>query len=65
MTVSVGAPRLPTQARYDRERFYETDTMSDKNTERGEKRGVLGTGRAKELDKDADAAAADDDESEG
>ena len=39
--------------------------MSDKNTERGEKCGVLGTGRAKELDKDADADAADDDESEG
>lgn len=46
-------------------RFYENDLMSDKNTERGEKRGVLGTGRAKELDKDADADAADDDESEG
>ena len=43
-------------------RFYETDTMSNKNTERGEKRGVLDTGRAKELDKDADADAADDDE---
>jgi len=40
--------------------------MSNTNTERGAKRGVLGTGRAKELDKtkDADADAADDDESE-
>ena len=37
--------------------------MSNKNTERGEKRGVVDTGRAKELDKDdADADAADDDE---
>ena len=42
--------------------------MSDKNTERGEKRGVLGTGRANKLDKtkdanvDADADAATDEE---
>ena len=37
---------------------------SDK--ERGEKRGVLGTGRAKELDKTKDADAdADDDEPDG
>ncbi|WP_254921616.1 hypothetical protein [Halorubrum sp. Ea1] len=41
--------------------------MSNKNTERGEKRGVLGTGRAQKLDKtkDADADAADDDDEEG
>jgi len=43
--------------------------MTDKNTERGEKRGVLSTGRAKDLDKtkDADADAADDkdDDAEG
>jgi len=43
--------------------------MTDKNTERGEKRGVLSTGRAKDLDKtkDADAAAAndEDDDAEG
>ena len=40
--------------------------MSDKNTERGEKRGVLGTGRAQKLDKtkDADADADDDDDEE-
>ena len=37
-----------------------------KNTERGEKRGVLGTGRAKQLDKTKDADAdADDDDGEG
>jgi len=37
--------------------------MTDKNTKCGEKRGVLSTGRAKELDKtkDADADAADED----
>jgi len=36
--------------------------MTDKHTERGAKRGVLATGRAKDLDKtkDADADAADD-----
>jgi len=42
--------------------------MSDTNRERGEKRGVLGTGRAQKLDKtkDADADADDEDEqSEG
>ncbi|WP_277985600.1 hypothetical protein [Haloarcula hispanica] len=42
--------------------------MTDKNAERGEKRGVLSTGRAKSLDKtkDADAdAAEDDDDDEG
>ncbi|GAB6863204.1 hypothetical protein ACFR97_10220 [Haloplanus litoreus] len=40
--------------------------MTDSNHERGEKRGVLSTGRAKSLDKtkDADADAADDDEDE-
>ncbi|MFC7173057.1 hypothetical protein ACFQL0_21340 [Haloplanus litoreus] len=47
----------------------ETDSyrhMTDSNHERGEKRGVLSTGRAKSLDKtkDADADAADDDEDE-
>jgi len=38
--------------------------MTDNNPERGEKRGVLSTGRAKELDKttDADADADDDDD---
>ena len=35
--------------------FYET--MSDDDSERGEKRGVLGTGRAKKLDKTKDADA--------
>ncbi len=35
--------------------------MSNKNTERGEKRGVLSTGRAKDLE-DADADADDDDD---
>lgn len=37
---------------------------SNKDTARGEKRGVLSTGRAKSLDKtkDADATAADDGE---
>jgi hypothetical protein len=41
--------------------------MTDKNTERGEKRGVLSTGRAKQLDKtkDADADADDDDDEDG
>lgn len=41
--------------------------MTDKNAERGEKRGVLPTGRAKNLDKtkDADAEAAEDDDEEG
>jgi hypothetical protein len=40
--------------------------MSDKNTARGEKRGVLATGRAKQLGKtkDADADAADDEDEE-
>jgi len=40
--------------------------MSNTNKKRGEKRGVLGTGRAQKLDKtkDATADAADDDESE-
>jgi len=39
--------------------------MSNKNTERGEKRGVLGTGRAKKLDKTKDADADADDEQDG
>lgn len=55
----------PTPLREARPGAILRDHMSNKNTERGEKRGVLGTGRAKELDKDADADAADDDESEG
>jgi len=38
--------------------------MTDKTTERGEKRGVLGTGRAKELDKIEDADADADNDSE-
>jgi len=44
-------------------------TETNKNTERGEKRGVLSTGRAKDLDKskdaDADADADDDTDDEG
>ncbi|CAL92473.1 hypothetical protein BJ1_gp51 [Halorubrum virus BJ1] len=41
--------------------------MSNETTKRGEKRGVLGTGRAQKLDKtkDADADADDDDDEEG
>jgi hypothetical protein len=41
-------------------------TETDKDTARGEKRGVLSTGRAKQLDKteDADADAADDDDAQ-
>ena len=39
--------------------------MTDKNTERGEKRGVLSTGRAKDLDKTKDAADDKDDDAEG
>lgn len=40
--------------------------MSNKTKERGEKRGVLGTGRAKQLDKTKDADAdADNDDAEG
>ena len=35
--------------------------MTNKNHERGTKRGVLSTGRAKDLE-DADAEAADDDQ---
>jgi hypothetical protein len=40
--------------------------MTDSDNQRGEKRGVLSTDRAKSLDKtkDADADAADDDEHE-
>jgi hypothetical protein len=40
--------------------------MTEKDTARGEKRGVLSTGRAKTLDKtkDADADADDTDEEE-
>ena len=33
--------------------------MTEKDTERGEKRGVLSTGRAKKLDKTKDADATD------
>ncbi|WP_280178009.1 hypothetical protein [Halorussus marinus] len=38
--------------------------MSNNDSKRGKKRGVLGTGRAQKLDKttDADADAADDDD---
>lgn len=41
--------------------------MTEKDTERGEKRGVLSTGRAKKLDKtkDADAESDRDDDEEG
>jgi|AntDeeMetagen285_2_1112576.scaffolds.fasta_scaffold13103_2 hypothetical protein len=40
--------------------------VSDSNKERGEKRGVLGTDRAKELDKTKDGDAdADNDDEEG
>ena len=39
---------------------------NDKTTKRGEKRGVLGTGRARKLDKTKDADAdADDEQDEG
>jgi hypothetical protein len=38
--------------------------MSDTNDKRGEKRGVLGTSRAKELEKTKDADADADDDSE-
>jgi hypothetical protein len=40
--------------------------MSETDSQRGGKRGVLGTGRAKQLDKtkDANADAANDDEEE-
>ncbi|WP_254766513.1 hypothetical protein [Salinilacihabitans rarus] len=34
--------------------------MTEKHTERGEKRGVLSTGRAKQLDKTKDAVADSD-----
>ena len=38
----------------------------NKNQERGEKRGVLSTGRSKDLaEEDADADAANDDDDEG
>lgn len=54
-----GSPGSPREARPGH-----NDTMSNSN--RGEKRGVLGTGRAKELDKTKDADAdADDDGSDG
>jgi len=57
MTVGAPTPR----ARFDRDtRILD---MSNKNHERGEKRGVLSTGRAKQLDtENADADAADDEE---
>lgn len=39
---------------------------TNKNQERGEKRGVLSTGRSKDLEtEDADADAANDDDDEG
>ncbi len=51
-----GATRLPC-ARLDRAHVL---TMTNKNQEHGEKRGVLSTGRARKL-QDADTDAADDD----
>jgi|GEM_PF-749593 len=59
MTVSTGAPRLPVRARPDRDIL----TMTNSDKQRGEKRGVLSTGRARKLE-DADADADDDDEQE-
>jgi len=59
-----GSTRLPC-VRFDRARRI-LRHMTDSNDERGDKRGVLSTDRAKSLDKtkDADADAADDDEHE-
>lgn len=53
-------------ARFDRAGLDFQITMTEKDTERGAKRGVLDTGRAKQLDKtkDADADAADENEEE-
>lgn len=61
-----GAPRLPC-ARFDRDTRHTDSDMTNKNQQRGEKRGVLSTGRAKELDtEDADAdAATEGDNDEG
>ncbi len=61
-----GAPDSPVRGTTG----HGTTTMSDKTTsQRGEKRGVLGTGRAQQLDKtkdaDADAADEDDEDAEG
>jgi len=64
--MTLGAPDSPVRGTTGHE-FYES-MSNDSNSKRGEKRGVLGTGRAQKLDKtkDADAAAADEDEnSEG
>lgn len=58
-----GAPDDPREVRPGSQDYR--PHMTDK-TKRGEKRGVLSTGRAKQLDKtkDADADAADEDESD-
>jgi len=60
MTVGAPTPR----ARFDRDcRILD---MTNKSKERGEKRGVLSTGRAKELDtEDADATADDEEDADG
>ncbi|GGO01758.1 hypothetical protein GCM10009030_35780 [Haloarcula pellucida] len=59
-----GAPDSPVRGSTGTQRILD---MTDKNAERGEKRGVLSTGRAKNLDKtkDADADADEDDDGEG
>ena len=58
-----GVPGSPREVRPGANGLFD-HAMTD-NTERGEKRGVLSTGRAKALDKTKDADAdADDDEEE-
>jgi len=49
-------------ARHDRDPSSTMTSNSDK--ERGEKRGVISSGRANDLDADTDNAANDDDEEE-
>ena len=56
-----GAPDSPVRGTTGHE-FYET--MSDSNSKGGEKRGVLGTGRAQKLDKTKDARDAVDENDE-
>jgi hypothetical protein len=58
-----GSPDYPCED--DRDSGFFDETMN-KNHERGEKRGVLSTGRSDDLDtEDADADATDDDDDEG
>jgi len=60
--MTAGATRRPARGSTGMQRIL--DNMN-KNHERGEKRGVLSTGRAKQLDtEDADADAADDEETD-